>query len=69
MPIRIPGGVTRSAVFLALFLLGCGPDFDPPSELHSLRVLAVEKDLPYAQPGATVNLQMLWQGRFATRGA
>ena len=47
--------------FLSLFLLGCGPDFDPPSELHSLRVLAVQKDKPYAQPGDTVNLQMLWE--------
>ena len=57
MRIAIPGWVA----FLSLSLLGCGPDFDPPSELHSLRVLAVQKDLPYAQPGAKVNLQMLWQ--------
>jgi hypothetical protein len=46
---------------LGLFLVACGPDFDPPSELHSLRVLAVQKDVPYAQPGDTVNLQMLWE--------
>jgi hypothetical protein len=46
---------------LGLFLLGCGPDFDPPSELHSLRVLGVQKDIPYAQPNETVNLQMLWE--------
>ena len=49
------------AGLLGLFLVGCGPDFDPPSELHSLRVLAVQKDVPYAQPGQTVNLQMLWE--------
>ena len=61
MRIVMSGGVMRLATFLSLFLLGCGPDFDPPSELHSLRVLAVQKDLPYAPPGATVNLQMLWQ--------
>ena len=61
MRIAIPGGVIRWIAFMTLFLLGCGPDFDPPSELHSLRVLAVQKDLPYAQPGQTVNLQMLWQ--------
>ncbi len=55
--------LTRCALpgVLGLFLLGCGPDFDPPSELHSLRVLAVEKDKPYAQPGDTVTLKMLWQ--------
>src|SRR5882724_98884 len=46
---------------LASFLVGCGPDFDPPSELRSLRVLAVQKDVPYAQPGQTVNLKMLWE--------
>lgn len=61
MQITIPGGVIRWIAFLSLFMLGCGPDFDPPSELHSLRVLAVQKDVPYAQPGETVNLQMLWQ--------
>lgn len=57
-------GATRSPAFLVsvltLLLAGCGPKFDPPSELHSLRVLAVQKDVPYAQPGDTVNLQMLW---------
>src|SRR6188768_1494257 len=61
MRIAISGAVVRFVAFLSLFSLGCGPDFDPPSELHSLRVLAVHKDVPYAQPGETVNLQMLWQ--------
>ena len=61
MRIAISGGVVRFVAFLSLFSLGCGPDFDPPSELHSLRVLGVQKDVPYAQPGETVNLQMLWQ--------
>jgi len=49
------------ALLSGLFLLGCGPDFDPPSQLHSLRVLGVQKDKPYAQPGDTVNLTMLWE--------
>jgi len=39
---------------------GCGPQFDPGNELKTLRVLAVKKDKPYAQPGDKVNLQLLW---------
>jgi hypothetical protein len=39
---------------------GCGPQFDPSSEVTTLRVLGVKKDKPYAQPGDTVNLQLLW---------
>jgi hypothetical protein len=54
MRLAIPG-------LLGLFLLGCGPKFDSPDELRSLRVLAVHKDVPYAQPGQTVNLEMLWE--------
>ena len=46
---------------LALFAgLGCGPEFDPGNEIKTLRVLGVKKDKPYAQPGETVNLQLLW---------
>ncbi len=44
----------------AALLLGCGEQFDPASELHGLRVLAVRKSAPYAAPGTTVELQMLW---------
>jgi hypothetical protein len=33
---------------------------DPGNEIKSLRVLAVKKDKPYAQPGDEVNLQLLW---------
>lgn len=40
--------------------VGCGPQFDLSSELKSLRVLTVKKDKPYAQPGDTVKLDMLW---------
>jgi hypothetical protein len=39
---------------------GCGAEFDRPSELKGLRVLAVQKDKPYAKPGETVTLKMLW---------
>jgi hypothetical protein len=63
MRCSLSGALTHLVVpgFLGVFLLGCGPDFDPPSELHSLRVLGVQKDVPYAQPGQDVNLNMLWE--------
>lgn len=40
--------------------LACAPEFDPPSEIEGLRVLAVQKDRPYARPGEDVTLTMLW---------
>lgn len=50
----------RLAIFVpALFALGCGPQYESPSKLTSLRVLAVQKDKPYAKPGDTVNFRML----------
>jgi hypothetical protein len=59
---------SRALLFLGVLLFGCGPDFDPPDQLHSLRVLGVQKDLPYAKPGQTVNLQMLWEDASPTAG-
>jgi hypothetical protein len=51
----------RLAALLALgSALGCGPEFDPSSEVTTLRVLGLKKDKPYAQPGETVQLQLLW---------
>jgi len=41
-------------------VLGCSPDFDPPSKIKALRVLAVQKDEPYAKPGDTVKMSMLF---------
>jgi hypothetical protein len=41
-------------------LTGCGPEFDPQGRIDSLRVLAVQKDRPYAAPGDEVRLEMLW---------
>ena len=38
----------------------CAPSFDPPSKVQSFRVLAVQKDKPYAKPGETVNFSMLY---------
>jgi hypothetical protein len=36
-----------------------GGNFDPPSLVQSVRILATQADLPYAQPGERVTLQML----------
>jgi hypothetical protein len=46
-------------MLLAVAALGCASSFDAASELKTLRVLAVQKDKPYARPGDTVHLQML----------
>jgi hypothetical protein len=46
-------------VLLAVAALGCASSYDPASKLKTLRVLAVQKDKPYARPGDTVHLQML----------
>jgi len=44
----------------ALAPLGCGATFDPPTEIKTLRILGVQKDKPYAEPGDVVKLSMLW---------
>lgn len=50
-----------TAALLALAIeAGCGAEFDPGSELANLRVLAVKKSLPYARPGDSVDLTLLW---------
>jgi hypothetical protein len=46
-------------VLVAVAALGCASSYDPASKLKALRVLAVQKDKPYAKPGDTVHLQML----------
>jgi hypothetical protein len=40
-------------------LLGCAPDFDPASRVNTFRVLAQQTDVPFAQPGETVNVSSL----------
>lgn len=50
---------TLPLVLLAL-ASGCGPGFDPASEVKTLRVLAVEKEEPYPVAGSSVMLRMLW---------
>jgi hypothetical protein len=44
---------------LALSTVACAPDIDPQSELKGLRVLAVQKDKPYAKPSDSVTLTIL----------
>lgn len=44
---------------LSLSTVACGPEFDSPSEIKTLRVLGVKKDKPYAQPGDSVHLELL----------
>lgn len=43
-----------------LLALGCGPEFDPPSEVAGLRVLGVQKSEPYARPDQDVTLSLLY---------
>lgn len=60
---RLPVATARSlasAALLATLAVGCAAEFDPASELTGLRVLAVKKDVPYARPGESVDLAMLW---------
>jgi hypothetical protein len=40
---------------------GCGPELESISELSHVRIVAVRKSAPYARPGETVRLQMLWE--------
>lgn len=47
------------ALVHALALSACGMDFDPPSEVSTLRVLGVRADAPYAKPGTDVRLDAL----------
>lgn len=47
------------ATALASTSVACGPEFDSPSEIKTLRVLGVKKDKPYAQPGDEVHLELL----------
>jgi hypothetical protein len=49
-----------SAWLFAAATLGCGATFDPPTEITTLRILGVQKDKPYAEPGDEVTLSLLW---------
>ncbi len=45
---------------LAFLASACGPEFDRPAEIQTLRVMAVQKSAAYAAPGETVEMSMLW---------
>jgi hypothetical protein len=61
-----PNGTTCLAfartVLLAsgVALVGCGAELDRASEVTGLRVIAVQKDKPYADPGDTIAMKMLY---------
>jgi hypothetical protein len=50
---------------LALTATACGgAGFDPPEKIKSLRILAVQKSIPYPKPGEEVTLKLLyWDGK------
>ena len=48
-----------AALLALLSLSACEAEFDPGTQVSSLRVLAVQADTPYAHPGDTVRLQAL----------
>jgi len=53
--------VRRSLLFLLLGLLACeASGFEPESRVDTLRVLAIQADLPIAVPGEKVHLTTLW---------
>ncbi len=45
---------------LVLTVSACGTDFDSIAQVEQLRVLAVQKSLPYAKPGDSVQLEMMY---------
>jgi len=53
--------LTRATLAVAVLatLSACDAEFDPGTQVSSLRVLAVQADIPYAHPGDTVRLQAL----------
>jgi hypothetical protein len=50
-------------LFALASLLGCGEELERPSQLDSLRIIAVRSDVPFATPTARPTLEMLqWDG-------
>jgi len=55
--------------FGSLFALaaGCGPELDSISNINTLRILGLKKSAPYARPGETVQLELLWEDAGAAK--
>lgn len=56
--------VLHSGILLlgaSLGLGACGPELSRVSEIETLRIMGVRKSAPYARPGETVSLHMLWE--------
>jgi hypothetical protein len=52
---------SRAALFVCgVALVGCGAELERASEVTGLRVIAVQKDKPYADPGDTIAMKMLY---------
>lgn len=49
------------AVAATLALASCGPELSRISSVETLRILGVRKSAPYARPGESVTLRMLWE--------
>lgn len=47
------------AIALSALLVGCGQDAERPSEVRTLRVLAVRAETPFARPGTSVAMSLL----------
>ncbi|HEU4403733.1 MAG TPA: hypothetical protein VFS43_00335 [Polyangiaceae bacterium] len=67
-----PPARPRARALAALALAaaaGCGGDFEPPSSLTTLRVLAIKVSPPYGKPGEPVQVEMLhYDGSPRSRG-
>ncbi len=50
------------------WLTSCSADFEAPSKIEGLRVLAVAADKPFANPGDTVHLEMTYDAAGAFAG-
>lgn len=59
MPRRLPAVWCAAHAPLLLGAIGCATDFDPPSQVRGVRILATRADRPYAPPGARVQLEVL----------
>ncbi len=54
----------KKRLFTFAALCACGINFDPPSDIESVRILAVQANPPYATPGTPVQLSVLaYDGR------